>query len=918
MSISLYYSCIEELEIPPNKKRKLNIISGYLKSLKNFMLLLNNQKDNNKQLLDKISSIMKLRKLKKYELILNEGEKGKEFFILLKGKINVLTPKINEYYMSVEEYISYLFQLRLKEQNELIHKCISLNQNIYPIDEENFDSFVFNLSEGKTINEFYSKKNNLILKSKKIVQYILEEKNKLKLFTNKNIDSKKEIILSPEEYIIQNSVPEDVIKNTLFIQNYLSKLESDKTSNIDEKNNESIDEKDENDENKNKKLLNNRNKLYVPSHEIFGDLEIGSYFGEMPLEEKGSGKRHATLIAIEESYIGVIDKNDYYMLLHVFIEKSQNKYINFISSFYIFKNLSLNVWEKKYMSLFINRVYEKDYLLLKEGNPIDQIYFIYKGEFELTTSKNLIELNELIIYYKKILRELLYKNKNNINREMIKFCDYKEEIKQNESFIMNKKFGGDKLKQMIFEKKVIKIGILSTKEIIGLLDIYSSTKFNKNDLNKESDIFGIKKYKMSSLYNCKCISCNCEVYSFPLNTFKQIIKEDKVGNLTNEIEIKKIYYIIKRLKHYIEFLFESLYLKEIDKKKAIKKMKNKSVNKGIKNKFIQMFEYSNFNFKKGVFNNNFGRKKKLINGYFTERKLSNSYSNYIPTKTSYDKYKNKNITKSYNWANKTNYKFIKNNERLKIKQKFLGLPIIDGVGKNKEKENNITNEKTTTRLNTENDTNNYSQKLKTKIILLPKKEENQENNKIDKMISTDNNDNTAINNFSQKRNNSKNSFVNLDKINFRKKPLINNYNWVKKVLVKNIVYNHIFDKFAFSNIKNSRNNINTSKSFLKNNLKTSEESEKLKIIDNNSKDKMSLIKSSDKYYNKNYIKDETKSNTFTKKINKSSSNINKMKNMKMEYIENNKNKNNGIYDALIFDTFNKHFNENIYNKFLEE
>ena len=918
MSISLYYSCIEELEIPPNKKRKLNIISGYLKSLKNFMLLLNNHKDNNKQLLDKISSIMKLRKLKKDELILNEGEKGKEFFILLKGKICVLTPKINEYYMSVEEYISYLFQLRLKEQNELIHKCISLNQNIYPIDEENFDSFVFNLSEGKTINEFYSKKNNLILKSKKIVQYILEEKNKLKLFTNKNIDSKKEIILSPEEYIIQNSVPEDVIKNTLFIQNYLSKLESDKTSNIDEKNNESIDEKDENDENKNKKLLNNRNKLYVPSHEIFGDLEIGSYFGEMPLEEKGSGKRHATLIAIEESYIGVIDKNDYYMLLHVFIEKSQNKYINFISSFYIFKNLSLNVWEKKYMSLFINRVYEKDYLLLKEGNPIDQIYFIYKGEFELTTSKNLIELNELIIYYKKILRELLYKNKNNINREMIKFCDYKEEIKQNDNFIMNKKFGGDKLKQMIFEKKVIKIGILSTKEIIGLLDIYSSIKFNKNDLNKESDIFGIKKYKMSSLYNCKCISCNCEVYSFPLNTFKQIIKEDKVGNLTNEIEIKKIYYIIKRLKHYIEFLFESLYLKEIDKKKAIKKMKNKSVNKGIKNNFIQMIEYSKFNFKKGVFNNNFGRKKKLINGYFTERKLSNSYSNYIPTKTSYDKYKNKNITKSYNWANKTNYKFIKNNERLKIKQKFLGLPIIDGVGKNKEKENNITNEKTTTRLNTENDTNNYSQKLKTKIILLPKKEENQENNKIDKMISTDNNDNTAINNFSQKRNNSKNSFVNLDKINFRKKPLINNYNWVKKVLVKNIVYNHIFDKFAFSNIKNSRNNINTTKSFLKNNLKTSEESEKLKIIDSNSKDKMSLIKSSDKYYNKNSFKNETKSNAFIKKINKSSSTINKIKNMKMEDIENNKNKYNGIYDALIFDTFNKHFNENIYNKFLEE
>jgi hypothetical protein len=39
MSISLYNSCINELEIPPNNPRKIEKIGGYLKSLKYFMLL---------------------------------------------------------------------------------------------------------------------------------------------------------------------------------------------------------------------------------------------------------------------------------------------------------------------------------------------------------------------------------------------------------------------------------------------------------------------------------------------------------------------------------------------------------------------------------------------------------------------------------------------------------------------------------------------------------------------------------------------------------------------------------------------------------------------------------------------------------------------------------------------------------------
>ena len=581
MSISLYNSCIEELEIPHGKSRKIKVISGYLGSLKNFMLILKNPKESTQEILDKLSSVMKLKKVKKHELILKEGEKGKEFFVLLRGKICVLTPKINEYYMTDEEYISYLFQLRKKDQNELIQKCMTLNQSTYAISEDDFDSFVENLSLGKTINVSYSKNKNLVKKAKEILDFISNQKKNNESLYNQGIN-KKETIISPEEYIIQNTVPDEVIKNTLSIYKYLKSLESGGRANTPEE--EENSEENKKDEKKdNKELLSNRNKILIPSHEIFGELETGSYFGEKALEEKGNGRRHATLIAIEDSYIGSIDKKDYFFLLHYFIENADNKYINFIPTFYIFKNMSLLAWEKKYITFFINKIYDKDYLLLKEGENIDQMFFTYEGEYELTANKNLIEVNELIIHYKKIMKKLLNQSNinNNIKKKMLKYCNYSEETKENDNFIINKRFEGKKFKEMVFDKKTIKLGIVPSKEIIGLLDLYTPIKNNRDNIDNK---FRIKKYQMMSLFNCRCLSCNCEVYTFPLNKFRDICElEDKVGDLSDELQIKKVSNMIKRLNKYKDYLFESMYKDELENAKEIKIMELKSINKGFKN-----------------------------------------------------------------------------------------------------------------------------------------------------------------------------------------------------------------------------------------------------------------------------------------------------------------------------------------------
>ena len=921
MSISLYNSCIEELEIPHSKARKIKVISGYLSSLKNFMLILKDPKESIQEILDKLSLVMKLKKVKKHEIILKEGEKGTEFFVLLRGKISVLTPKINDYYMTEEEYISYLFQLRKKDQNELIHKCITLNQSTYAISEDDFDSFVENLSLGKSINISYSKNKNLVKKAKEIFEFISNQKKHIESLNNTGIN-KKETIISPEEYIIQNSVPDEIIKNTISIYNYLKSLESGGRANTLE-DEETSDENKKDEKKDNKELLSNRSKILIPSHEIFGDLETGSYFGEKALE--GNGKRHATLIALEDSYIGSIDKKDYFFIMHYFIENAGNKYINFIPNFYIFKNMSLLAWEKKYITFFINKIYDKDYLLLKEGEKIHQMFFTYEGEFELTANKNLIEVNELIINYKKILKKLL--NQSNINnktrKKMLKYCNYNEEVKENDNFIINKRFEGKKFKEMVFDKKTIKLGIVPSKEIIGLLDLYTPIKNNKDNIENK---FRIRKYQMISLFNCRCLSCNCEVYTFPLNKFRYICEnEDKVGDLSDELQIKKVSNMIKRLNKYKDYLFESMYKDEIENAKEIKIIELKNINKGFKNKFESNKEISNLKFQKGQFIHSEPQKKKKIYHSY-DKKNFNSYKNF-------NQFNLSNIKKFEKNSKQTNSKSISNFEKFKIKQKFLELPTIEDTGKKNENSNNIDTDKKI--MNSENRILNNNIDIHKTRILFTKNEKNGniklnniflENKRINKKTNSEYN--FESNNYGSKVSNISNNFINLDNISnlFYKKPLINERNWVAKVLFDNLVYNHIFDKYAFTSF-NSYRDSNTTQYNNKNNLKMS-----LGLIkkNQNNRDKQNrnnfLAKSHDKSLKENNNKNKTQSNIFLKKGNKSLSISNLSKDDKIKGIKLNiykkdaqtdKNK-NGIYDVLIFDEFNKYFNETIYKKFLDE
>ena len=140
--------------------------------------------------------------MNKNELIFQQGDEAENFCIILKGNVKVLKLRPYEYYMTNEEYITFLLDLRLNDQLEIIHQSKRYNNLIYPINE-NFDNFVKNLSTKKA-GGIYLDMQNLINKATEVLNYIKqqEETNQIKLFKLTPKDYIKKFAVSDEFFII--------------------------------------------------------------------------------------------------------------------------------------------------------------------------------------------------------------------------------------------------------------------------------------------------------------------------------------------------------------------------------------------------------------------------------------------------------------------------------------------------------------------------------------------------------------------------------------------------------------------------------------------------------------------------------------------------------------------------------------------
>ena len=531
--------CIRELN-KPNKKRDESIILDYLRTLEKFMNLMQEKNENSEEIIKKISKIMSYQKNIPNDLIIQYGEKGNEFYIILKGTIGILVPKYDEYYMDEEEFILYLLKLRKYNQNELIIQCLRQNALNFSIHNERFDDLLYNLQNKKPKDRLLIFTKKVIKKAREVYDYINSEEF---TFNKNNI-----INISPEEYISSLEVDENIKINTNKL-NYLKKL------NID------FDSKDED-----KKLVK------IPNYEMVSKFGEGETFGELALEHLNK-KRMATIIALSECDFAVIDKLEYNELIKDSMNKSKNKFYNLIYKYKIFDSISGHTFDKKYYNHFKHIKMKKNSILFNEGDLCDKVYFILNGEFELFVEKNIQEVNQIILQLKEIVdylksiiksetKKIINESIKNKNKLYIKiknnleqfFSKFENEINleevafeiKNSNLVNKKKHLGNNFNKIFFEKKNIKLGICKSIQIIGLADIIN--RFTGND-----------KY----FFNCKCFSYSGELYYIDYKNFLNIYEhEENVKLYTSQFLFQNLYYIIGRLISHKKFIFEKAVNKE--------------------------------------------------------------------------------------------------------------------------------------------------------------------------------------------------------------------------------------------------------------------------------------------------------------------------------------------------------------------
>ena len=154
----------------------LYLINSYLFQMENFINLLKTYNSSIEQLVGFISSCIKPYKAESNKMIIHIGEKGNQFFIILKGSVSVLVPKERKIRISQKDYENYLKMLFNFNENYLLENTIKHNNKIYKIKEKEIKIIDEDLKklrkEIKNLDEYLSYINCNYIKEEPIFEEI--------------------------------------------------------------------------------------------------------------------------------------------------------------------------------------------------------------------------------------------------------------------------------------------------------------------------------------------------------------------------------------------------------------------------------------------------------------------------------------------------------------------------------------------------------------------------------------------------------------------------------------------------------------------------------------------------------------------------------------------------------------------------
>jgi len=606
--------CLFSLNYPPKERtdeHNQNIIS-YLKSLPSFMNIISKEQNMklSEELINQISKHLHHEYIPKNNIVCQYGEKGEKFYIILKGRVNFIVPKPIKCYLNFDEYMNYLIQLRKNNEYELINNLLAQNRIFFPIDDDDLDTYITN-----TFNSYqkYVKKSSKNTQQDKVNQN--EEKFK-KIFS-------KATYLKMEELI-----------------NKLNDLKTDLNANFFEgKYSPSYYIKSNSVLNKELPNSNGRQLVTIYEYEEQNYFENGQNFGYIALQNKNS-KRTATAIVTEDCDLGVLTKEEYLKFFEIISLKEKHNLFELLKLYNIFTTVSDNKFIKSYCHHFEYVKFLKNSNIMEINKIKNDIIFFSSGLLMANICMNVIELNNLIIKLKTIRGKILGLSRSSIEKQLV-------EKAENNDLLNRKNYMSSEHQKILLKKYNFTLSIISNHYLIGFPDT-------------------VDPFTHTCLFDCVCLSAECEGYLIVNKSAELINKELKFYNVLENLSIMRMEYNISRLQGLKKEILSKIKKNEktsaIDsnlkaKKILLNKKKNNSVNPNELNKNISLNlnnKDTNFNgaqnfcirrnsiFKKKIYNN-----KKLLlqfklNSDFIENNMSIYKQNnkFEDIKTSNNKEKN--------------------------------------------------------------------------------------------------------------------------------------------------------------------------------------------------------------------------------------------------------------------------------------
>ena len=214
------------------------------------------------------------------------------------------------------------------------------------------------------------------------------------------------------------------------------------------------------------------------------------------------------MIVTKDSTFGYISKSDYNLSLKTIEIKKRKRDINFIMSFSLFGEKSWVNFEKQYFNFFKKENLVSGQTIINQNESIENIYFIMKGQIEISTKLSIHDITEIIKQKNKRINlencekiEFVKDDNEKYEKDDIESINKtenlkepnknnKETIKIGKYMFLNKKF----IKEMR-EIKNYRLCVVDNKDIIGLNDICNEPKISfvkATCISSEAIVFSIK------------------------------------------------------------------------------------------------------------------------------------------------------------------------------------------------------------------------------------------------------------------------------------------------------------------------------------------------------------------------------------------------------------------------------------------